>query len=367
VRLTILITCVQGAGLNGMSSLEKTTGIWFFKDTKFSKDRGKVFSCFACCGGSTMGYKLAGFDVIGCNEIDPKVMAIYKANHKPQFSFTCSIRDMLKREELPRELFNLDILDGSPPCTSFSTAGVREKDWGKAKKFSEGQALQRLDDLFFEFIALADRLKPKVVIAENVAGIIKGKARGYVKEIIKAYFEAGYNTQIFRLNSASMGICQSRDRVFFVSYRKDLKFPKIKLRFAEKPVPFYRVEQWIGGIPDYYTGLSAKENRMWLKCKRGSPFSSVNPKGNYFTCIKIHPNKPISTLVSGSHYFHHSKQRRLSDNELIACSSFPMDYNWGSWGSAKKKWALGMSVPPFMMERIALQVGIQWLWPEEQS
>lgn len=46
---------------------------WTLKDANFTKDKGKVFSCFACGGGSTMGYKLAGFDVIGCNEIDPKM------------------------------------------------------------------------------------------------------------------------------------------------------------------------------------------------------------------------------------------------------------------------------------------------------
>ncbi len=48
---------------------------WTLKDANFTKYKGTVFSCFACGGGSTMGYKLAGFDVIGCNEIDPKMMA----------------------------------------------------------------------------------------------------------------------------------------------------------------------------------------------------------------------------------------------------------------------------------------------------
>ena len=51
---------------------------WTLKDAKFTKDKGKVFSCFACGGGSTMGYKLAGFDVLGCNEIDPKMIEAYK-------------------------------------------------------------------------------------------------------------------------------------------------------------------------------------------------------------------------------------------------------------------------------------------------
>ena len=131
-----------------MTLPKPVTGLWNLKTANFPKDAGKVFSCFACAGGSTMGYKLAGFDVIGCNEIDPKVFEVYKANHKPKHAFVCSIRDMVTAENLPDDLFDLDILDGSPPCTSFSTAGVRERDWGKQKVFSEGQQLQRLDDLF---------------------------------------------------------------------------------------------------------------------------------------------------------------------------------------------------------------------------
>ncbi|XBO87446.1 hypothetical protein AAGG52_04690 [Bacillus licheniformis] len=59
------------------------------------------------------------------------------------------IRDFNKMENLPDELFNLDIFDGSPPCSVFSIAGDREKAWGKEKAFREGQAKQSLDDLFF--------------------------------------------------------------------------------------------------------------------------------------------------------------------------------------------------------------------------
>ena len=127
---------------------------WTLREANFTKDKGKVFSCFSCGGGSTMGYKLAGFDVIGCNEIDPKMMEVYKKNHNPKYSFLESIETFKKRDDLPKGLYNLDILDGSPPCSSFSMTGNREKDWGKKKKFREGQAEQVLDNLFFDFIDL---------------------------------------------------------------------------------------------------------------------------------------------------------------------------------------------------------------------
>ena len=92
------------------------------KDYPTEKNGLKVFSCFACGGGSTMGYKLAGCEVIGCNEIDPKINEVYVRNHNPKYNFLMDIRkfNQLPKSELPDELFNLDILDGSPPCTTFS-------------------------------------------------------------------------------------------------------------------------------------------------------------------------------------------------------------------------------------------------------
>jgi DNA (cytosine-5)-methyltransferase 1 len=339
---------------------EPMTGLWNLADAYMPKDAGSVFSCFACAGGSTMGYKLAGFDVIGCNEIDPKVAAVYIKNHKPKHKYICSIRDMLDKD-LPEELYNLDILDGSPPCTSFSTAGVRDRDWGKEKKFSEGQALQRLDDLFFEFIALAKKLQPKIVIAENVTGMIKGKARGYIKEIVQAYKEAGYTTQLFRLNAAQMGVPQARQRVFFVSRRDDLKLDPIRLRFNEKPITFGEISDQI--VDEFYKidDLPKCHKSLWSPCKPGNSLATVHSAGSYFTTIKVSPTRPCSTLTQPQAALHWKYPRPLHLGEWLGCSSFPMDMDWKNWPDSKAKWAMGMSVPPFMVQRIALEVRKQWL------
>ena len=223
---------------------------WTLKDANFTKDKGMVFSCFACGGGSTMGYKLAGFDVIGCNEIDPKMMEAYMANHNPRFSYLEDIRTFKLRDDLPRELYQLDILDGSPPCSSFSMVGNREDDWGKEKVFREGQAEQVLDTLFFDFIDLAKKLQPKVVIAENVKGLLMGAAVEYVAEIYKQFNQAGYIVKHWLLDASKMGIPQKRERVFFIALRKDQakKFLKqinlfdvelnLKLEFNEPVIPF---------------------------------------------------------------------------------------------------------------------------------
>ena len=332
---------------------------WYLKDgypAKGIKKHGlKVFSCFACGGGSTMGYKLAGYDVLGCNEIDKKIIEVYKLNHKPKFAFNEDIRTFRKRDDLPEELFNLDILDGSPPCSSFSMAGNREKDWGKKKQFTEGQAFQTLDDLFFEFIALAERLQPKVVISENVKGLISGHAKGYVKEIFKGFDKAGYNTQLFLLNAAFMGVPQKRERVFFISTRKDLKLPKIKLAFNEKPIPLRFIEDKKGKeLTDFM------KNTYWIfKKSTDKDFGQVSlrkyGKQKCWNSKLLSDGDVCNTIASasGSSLILHSSPNHISGKALTQIGSFPLDYNFNG---VDVKYLVGMSVPPVMTAQIATAV-----------
>lgn len=201
----------------------------------------KVFGTFVCGGGSTMGYKLAGFEHLGGVEIDKRMAKIYEKNHNPKYFYLEDIRDFNKRTDLPSELYDLDILDGSPPCSSFSMSGNREADWGKEKIFKEGQKKQTLDDLVFVYCNTIGKLRPKVAILENVCGIVAGRAKAYTIEICNQLDAIGYEVQIFQLNSATMGVPQARERIFFVARRKDLSFSNLTLNFNEKPIYFGQV------------------------------------------------------------------------------------------------------------------------------
>jgi len=187
----------------------------------------KVFSTFSCGGGSSMGYRLAGYSMVGANDIDPEMQAHYVRNLHPQHYFLCPIGDLLTRD-LPDELFGLDILDGSPPCSTFSMSGNREADWGKLKHFREGQTEQILSDLFFDYLGLVERLRPRVAIAENVKGILAGNAKGYCRMIFERFRRAGYRPQAFLLNAADCGVPQRRERAFFCAVRDDIAVPKLK-------------------------------------------------------------------------------------------------------------------------------------------
>lgn len=210
------------------------------EDYPTEKNGLKVFSCFACGGGSTMGYKLAGCEVLGCCEIDPKMNEVYVKNHHPKHNFLMDIREFnaLPNEEIPAELFDLDILDGSPPCTTFSMAGQREESWGKKKKFREGQKKQTLDDLSFVFIDTVKKLKPKTVIMENVEGLLLGEAFEYVRNIYTQMREAGYRMHHWLLKGENMGVPQKRHRVFFVAVRNDLNIDprELDMTFNYEPI-----------------------------------------------------------------------------------------------------------------------------------
>ena len=178
----------------------------------------KIMSTFACTGGSTTGYKLAGFDVVAACEIDPKIADIYENNQRPEQMFVCDIRKLLDRDDLPE----VDILDGSPPCSTFTINGDRDKALGKKKKFSEGQEMQILSNLFNEYIKLVDKMQPKVFIAENVKGILMGTMKNkYHNKIMRNYKRIGYTPKCFVIKGVNIGLAQKRERVFYIAVRND--------------------------------------------------------------------------------------------------------------------------------------------------
>jgi len=311
----------------------------------------KVFTTFSCGGGSSMGYKLAGYNVFAANDIDPQMQQVYTANHHPQYYFLSDIRGLINKTDWPEEFKSLDVLDGSPPCSTFSSAGSREEAWGKKKIFREGQTEQTLDDLFFEFIALAQKLQPKFAISENVKGLLGGNAKGYVKQIFEEFDKAGYTTQAFLLNGSTMGLPQMRERVFFVSRRNDIILPKLTLSFSERPIIFREVERHIKHTKQ--RELTDTYKAYWKQAGYGK---SV---GVFQSNRKVDPNKPINTVVArSSSLYHYSQMRNLSVEEIQLCSSFPLDYNFSGF---EPQYIMGMSVPPIMMAQVAKQVYEQWI------
>ena len=239
----------------------------------------KAISLFAGGGGSSLGYRMAGFRMRWANEFIDAAREVYEANAAP--GTVVDGRDIRKVDPLAvlREIGlkpgELDLLDGSPPCSDFSSAGKRNEGWGRVKKYSNKE--QRVDDLFFEYVRFIRLMQPKVFVAENVAGLVKGVAKGYFIEIMRAMKACGYRVEAQLLDAQWLGVPQARERIIFQGVREDLGLAPA---FPE-PLPYrYSVRD---AIPEI--GVIRNGN--------GSSHSSNRGK-------KISSDKPISTITAGS-------------------------------------------------------------------
>lgn len=242
---------------------------------------------------------------------------------------------------------------------------------GKEKFFREGQKAQTLDDLFFVFGDLLNELKPKVVIGENVMGIIQGKVKTeYADKIIEMYKEIGYHAEYFVLNSKDMGVPQKRQRVFFIGIREDIisleKFKNLKneLIFNEKEITFKDVQDVVQ-IKDklkpimkntkqlkLWNNLKEKETNLSNACKR------LYGKKAHFGRVILRPENIPNTIVSGNTYLYHDKPYNISKEEIILIQSFPYDYDFINNSLNNILYVCGMSVPPFMTQKISKKLDI---------
>jgi len=283
----------------------------------------KVISFFAGCGGSSTGYKMAGYKVVWANEFVKEAYECYKANAPDTIMDTRDIRliqpsEILKAINLKKG--ELDIMDGSPPCQSFSTAGKREKGWGTEIHHADGSK-QISDDLFFEYCRILKGIQPKIFVAENVSGLIKGTAKGYFLIILKALKECGYNVKCQLLDAQWLGVPQQRQRVIFIGTRNDLKIEPV---FPKPFKYFYTVYEAMMGKP-HIIGWKNEE----FGVVAGNDTSDIVTDGTF--------------------------TRKFTIAELKRICAFPDDFILT--GSYNQQWArLGNSVPPLMMKQISTEL-----------
>ena len=252
-------------------------------------------------------------------------------------------------------------------------AGNRQEDWGKEKKFREGQAKQILDNLFFDFIDLAKKLQPKVVIAENVKGLLLGDAINYVRQIYREFDLAGYYCQHWLLDASKMGVPQRRERVFFIALRKDLAkpflkavdlftiAPELKLEFNEQEIKFG--EFYEAGIDDR-PASKGKMFEYWQNRKRGDEsfcdtIKRTEGVERCFTNKYLYSDIIPMTYTSNSDVIYlFDEYRKPNKAESCCIGSYPQDYNFIG---VKYNYLIGMSVPPVMTANIATEIYNQWL------
>jgi DNA (cytosine-5)-methyltransferase 1 len=354
----------------------------------------KAASTFSGCGGSSLGYRMAGFRVLYANEFIEAARDTYRANAAP-YTY---LDDRDIREVTPESLMELagvvrgelDLLDGSPPCASFSTAGKRQKAWGEEKTYSDTK--QRADDLFFEFSRLVKGVQPKTFVAENVSGLVKGVAKGYFLEILAELKASGYRVEARLLDAQWLGVPQARQRLIFVGVREDLELdpahPKpLGYRYSirdalpwitqvvhdtsglygagevtDKPVPTIMAKPHGAQFELNAPPVEAESDisrfaigEEWDKLKPGEQSE------RYFSLVRTDADAPSPTVTAAggtaslAGVTHPTEKRKFSIFELRRLCGFPDDFELtGTYGQQWER--LGRAVPPVMMSHVAATV-----------
>ncbi|MEH0410957.1 DNA cytosine methyltransferase [Streptomyces scabiei] len=369
---------------------------------------------FSGCGGSSLGYRMAGFRMLWASEFIPAAQETYRANAAPHTVLdTRDIREVTAADICAATglaVGEVDLYDGSPPCAAFSTMGKREAGWGKVKPYSD--TVQRVDDLFFEYARILRELQPRTFVAENVSGLVKGTAKGYFLEILAALKACGYRVEARLLDASRLGVPQSRQRLIFVGVREDLDMAPA----FPRPLPYtYTVRDALPAVPRLVHDTSGNRGQGDVT-DQPSPAITVGtdainsyhfrvldpedgqeithdpetgknihigryaigeawrdtPRGGsserFFSLKRMDPDRPSQTItaeggnVTKASVTHYAEARKLTLAELRPIAGFPNDFVLT--GTYEQRWErIGRAVPPVMMSHIAAAVRDQVLIP----
>ena len=353
-----------------------------------NQNKFNVISTFAGGGGSSTGYRLAGGKILCINEFVEEAQNTYRENYPDTPILPGDIKELSGKDFMDIAnigIGELDILDGSPPCSAFSVAGKlshsrdgkHSDGWGQTKNYSDGKMVENIEDLFFEFLRVANDIRPKVIIAENVKGLTIGEAKEYFNKIQNTFEDIGYDVVAKVLDSRYFGISQTRTRVFFIGVRNDIT-EKAGLNFMTIGNVFPQELPDVVPLKDALIGLEYDEEEVKYLTEKFSKTAywrdtgskmeidppkvltgmDYHPKGHHFNLKRVSQYQPAPTLTAmGSNdttagAFHWAEPRKLTLGELKRIQSLPDDFKLtGKWNQKSER--IGRMVPPLMMKVIA--------------
>ena len=373
-------------------------------DTLESEKRAlfNVLSTFAGGGGSSTGYRLAGGKILAINEFVPEAQNTYRENYPNTLIIPGDIKKLTGKDFMintgikPGEL---DLLDGSPPCSAFSMAGsvshgkgnTHADAFGKKKKYSDIEGVENVEDLFFEFLRIADELKPKVIIGENVEGLTMGEAKEYFHRIQNTFEQIGYLVVADVLNASYYGVPQARKRTFFIAVREDVA-EKVGINFMTmyQLYPEANKEQTTLGeaINDI---VNEDQEELDLLLEKLGPETAVgktlakmpkdpdkvltgmdyHDKGHHFNLKRCSLRKPCPTITAMGNYpgvagtCHPLEDRKFTIKELKRIMSLPEDFKLTGQHKQQSE-RIGRMVPPLMMKALAESVYNKVLKPYKE-
>ena len=344
-----------------------------------AQNKFNVISTFAGGGGSSTGYRLAGGKILCINEFVKEARNTYHENYPNTPILPDDIKELEGKDLLEAanvEVGEVDILDGSPPCSAFSMAGAvvqgkgHSAGFGQVKKYSDDKKVENIEDLFFEFIRIAKDIQPKVIVGENVSGLLMGEAKNYYYKITAEFGNIGYNVSSMLLDSSHYGVPQTRKRVIFIAVRKDVTdaigltslniagvFPEKNSEVVTCGKAFEDLnydEEEIKMLTETFSKGSHFEtaSKMPLDPKKVLTGCDYHPKGHHFNMKRVSRFKPSPTITASGGCIHWSEMRKLALGETRRLTSLPEDFKLtGKWEQRSER--MGRMVPPLMMKAIA--------------
>lgn len=356
-----------------------------------SQKKFNVISTFAGGGGSSTGYRLAGGDILAINEFVEEARNTYRDNYPTTPIVPDDIKELTGQNFLDLtglKKGELDILDGSPPCSAFSVAGKlshssegkHSDGWGQTKTYSDGKVVENIEDLFFEFLRVANDIQPKVIIAENVKGLTVGEAKEYYNRILNEFENIGYEVVSEVMDARYYGVSQTRTRVIFIAVRNDVA-EEVGLNFltmshlfpdpSREVIPLKDALVNLEYDSDEVKELTEKFERTAYWKQTGSQMPTYpdkvlsgmdyHPKGHHFNLKRVSLEVPAPTLTAMGNgnttagAFHWAEPRKLTLGELKRIMSLPDDFKLtGKWNQKAER--IGRMVPPLMMKSVAESV-----------